>query len=313
MAAFIGKRLGLTIFTLIGVSLVVFTMVNIIPGDPIAGLVGSEATPAERAVFRKQFGFSDPLPVQYGRWLSRVARGDFGTSIGQRRKVTALVKPAVENTLVLAGISAVLALVGGTILGTFAAYQRGAWLDRVASGLGMIGVSIAPYWLGLLLILIFSVQLGWLPASGMYDPQKGQTLVEVLRHALLPAIAASCAAFGITTRNVRSAVAAVLNQDYIGVLRAKGLSSPRILVHVLRNAAPTLLTVIGLQVGYLIAGSVLVETVFSWPGLGRLTYTAIGQRDMAVIQACVLLVATAFVMSNLAVDVAQRLFDPRLH
>jgi peptide/nickel transport system permease protein len=213
---------------------------------------------------------------------------------------------------VLSSVAGVIALAGGTTVGTFAAYQRGSWLDRLASAGGMMGVSIAPYWLGLILILIFSVQLGWLPASGMYDPQKGESLGQVLQHVILPAIAASCAAFGITTRNVRSAVAAVLNQDHIGVLRAKGLSSARILLHVLRNAAPALLTVVGLQIGYLLAGSVLVETVFSWPGLGRLTYTAIGQRDMAVIQGCVLLVSVGFVLSNLTVDVANRIVDPRL-
>jgi peptide/nickel transport system permease protein len=312
MATFIAKRLGLAVFTLFGVSIVIFTMVNLIPGDPLAGLVGETATPQERAQFRHDYGFDAPLPVQYGRWASHVLRGDFGKSIGQRQKVVDLLIPAFKNTLVLAMCAGVIALVGGTIVGTFAAYQRGSWLDRGASGLGMVGVSVAPYWVGLILILIFSVTLRWLPASGMYDPQGSESIGEVLRHVLLPAIAASCAAFGITTRNVRSSVSGVLNQDYVSVLKAKGLSSPRILWHVLKNAAPALLTVVGLQIGYLIAGSVLVETVFSWPGLGRLTYTAIGQRDMPVIQACVLVVATGFVLSNLTVDVANRVVDPRL-
>jgi peptide/nickel transport system permease protein len=312
MATFIAKRLGLAVFTLFGVTVVIFGMVNIIPGDPIAGMVGDTATPQEIAQFRHEFGFDQPLPVQYWRWASHVLRGDFGKSIGQRRQVQQLLIPAAKNTLVLAAFAGAIALIGGTVIGTFAAFQRGSWLDRGASSLGMVGVSIAPYWLGLLLILIFSVQLGWLPASGMYNQQVGETPAQVLQHVLLPAIAASCAAFGITTRNVRSAVSGVLNQDFVNVLRAKGLSSPRIVFHVLKNASSSLLTVIGLLIGYLIAGSVLVETVFSWPGMGRLTYTAIGQRDMPVIQACVLVVATGFVLSNLAVDVTNRIIDPRL-
>ncbi len=313
MLTFIAKRLGLAVFTLFGVTVVIFSMVNIIPGDPVAGLIGDTATPQEIVQFRHAFGFDQPLPVQYWRWASHVLRGDFGRSFIQRQEVIKLVIPAAKNTLVLSSFAGLIALVGGAVVGTFAAFQRGSWLDRAAAGLGMAGVSIAPYWLGLVLILIFSVTLGWLPASGMYDQRVGETLPQVLQHVILPALAAACAAFGITTRNVRSAVTGVLNQDYVSVLRAKGLSSARILLHVLKNAASSLLTVVGLQIGYLIAGSVLVETVFSWPGMGRLTYSAIGQRDMPVIQACVLLVAFGFVLSNLAVDVANRLIDPRLH
>jgi peptide/nickel transport system permease protein len=311
MLTILVRRLALGALTLLGVSMVIFFVVNEIPGDPIAGLVNPNTPKAQRLQFRHEYGFDQPLPVQYVRWLGRMLKGDLGTSIGRRVPVSTLLRPALKNSMILAGAAFVLTMTFGLIVGLISGLSQGRASDKALSGLAIIGMSLPPYWIGLMLIIIFGVWLPWLPTSGMHSAQSTSTL-DLLRHLILPAIAAALIPAGIMTRMVRSSVIDVKQHDFVQALVAKGLTGPSVVRHIFRNAAPAILTVGGLQIGYLIGGSVLVETIFAWPGVGQMVYTAIGQRDMAVIQGGVLAVSAVFVLVNLLVDLVLPLFDPRI-
>jgi len=303
------RRLLLTLPTLLGASIIVFAMVHLAPGDPISILMPPDAGREEIEAVKRSLGLDRPLPVQYVRWLERTLHGDLGRSITTRRPVINDVIDALTNSLTLAIASSVLALLPGTALGTLAAFHRGRAVDKVVSAIAITGVSVPHYWAGIILVIVFSVQLGWLPAmGGPSDPG----LVAYLRHMLLPTIALSLIPLGVITRVVRSAVLDILAQEFILTLRVKGLRGAAIVRHVLKNAGPQILTVMGLQFGFQLGGSVLVETVFSWPGTGYLLNIAIFQRDMPVLQGVILVLSTMFVVLNLAVDVVQGLIDPRM-
>jgi peptide/nickel transport system permease protein len=242
-------------------------------------------------------------------WLGRVAHGDLGRSIATRRPVILDVRDAFTNSLVLALSSSLVAFVGGVGLGLIAAFRQGRALDRLASLVAIIGVSVPYYWAGIILIIIFSVQLNWLPAMGAAD---GGGPVEYLRHMVLPTVALSLIPLGVITRVVRSAALDILNQEFVLALRARGLVGRRVFTHVVKNAAPQIFTVLGLQFGFALGGSVLVESVFSWPGTGYLLNLAIFQRDLPVLQGVILVLATFFVLLNLVVDLVQTLVDPRI-
>jgi peptide/nickel transport system permease protein len=303
------RRLLLTLPTLLGASVIVFAMVHLAPGDPISVLMPPDAGQAEIEAVKRSLGLDRPLPVQYLHWLGRVAHGDLGRSIATRRPVVHDVVDALRNSLTLAVASSGLALALGLGLGTLAAFHRGTLIDKLVSAIAITGVSVPHYWAGIILVIIFSVQLNWLPAmGGPSDPGLGP----YLRHMLLPAVALALIPLGVITRVVRSAVLDILAQEFILTLRVKGLRTMAIVRHVLKNAAPQILTVMGLQFGFQLGGSVLVETVFSWPGTGYLLNIAIFQRDMPVLQGVVLVLSTMFVLLNLAVDVLQGLVDPRI-
>lgn len=309
MWAYVGRRLVLAIPTLLGASVIVFAMVHLAPGDPIAAVMPADAGQAEIEAARRAYGFDQPLPVQYLRWLGRVAQGDLGRSIATRRPVIDDVRDSLENSLVLAVSSSLLAFVLGIALGLFAAFQQGRLFDKLASAVAIVGVSVPHYWAGIILIIVFSVQLGWLPAMGA-AADGGVT--DYLRHMALPTVALALIPLGVITRVVRSAALDILAQEFVLALRAKGLGLRRIFGHVVKNAAPQILTVLGLQFGFQLGGSVLVEAVFSWPGTGYLLNLAIFQRDIPVLQGVILVLATFFVLLNLAVDVLQTLVDPRI-
>jgi peptide/nickel transport system permease protein len=258
---------------------------------------------------KKAYGFDQPLPVQYLKWLGRVARGDLGKSIATRRAVILDVRDALANSLVLAVSSSAVAFGAGIALGLLAAFRQGRALDKVASAIAVVGVSVPHYWAGIILIIIFSVQLGWLPAMGA---AADGGLLEYLRHMALPTIALALIPLGVIARVVRSAALDILAQEFVLALRAKGLAQRRVFTHVVKNAAPQIITVLGLQFGFQLGGSVLVEAVFSWPGTGYLLNLAIFQRDIPVLQGVILVLATFFVLLNLLVDVAQTLIDPRI-
>jgi len=306
---YVGRRLLLAIPTLLGASIIVFAMVHLAPGDPIAAVMPAESSQAEIEATKRAYGFDKPLPVQYLVWLGRVAHGDLGRSIATRRPVILDVRDAFTNSLVLALSSSLVAFVGGVGLGLIAAFRQGRLLDKVASLVAIIGVSVPYYWAGIILIIIFSVQLNWLPAMGAAD---GGGPIEYLRHMVLPTVALSLIPLGVITRVVRSAALDILNQEFVLALRAKGLVGGRVFTHVVKNAAPQIFTVLGLQFGFALGGSVLVESVFSWPGTGYLLNLAIFQRDIPVLQGVILVLATFFVLLNLAVDLLQTLVDPRI-
>jgi peptide/nickel transport system permease protein len=299
----------LAVPTLLGASIIVFAMVHLAPGDPIAAVMPADASQADIEEARRAYGFDKPLPVQYLLWLGHVMRGDLGRSIATRRPVIQDVRDALGMSLVLAASSSLLAFVLGIALGFVAAFWQGRVLDKVTSAVAVLGVSVPHYWAGIILIIVFSVQLNWLPAMGA---SVDGGLLDTLRHMALPTVALSLIPLGVITRVVRSAALDILSQEFVLALRAKGLDRWRVFAHVVKNSSPQILTVLGLQFGFQLGGSVLVETVFSWPGTGYLLNLAIFQRDLPVLQGVIVVLATFFVVLNLLVDIAQSLVDPRI-
>jgi peptide/nickel transport system permease protein len=298
----------------LAVSLVCFMLVHIAPGDPVNAIVPPDAPQAVVEQIKHEYGLDKPLPVQFGLWLEHVCTGDLGRSLATGRSVWSDLGPAVVNTLRLAVVASVIGFVLGVILGGLAGTYRGSWIDRVATGFAVAGVSIPHYWLGMVLVIIFSVTLGTLPAmgagpGGSSDWAWNWTHMQFL---VLPAVTLSVIPMGIITRTVRGIVSEILNQDFVNTLRGKGMLPRNIFLHVVKNAAPNVLSVMGLQLGYLMGGSILVETVFSWPGTGFLLNNAIFQRDIPVLQGTILVLALFFVALNLAVDLIQTALDPRI-
>jgi peptide/nickel transport system permease protein len=311
MALMLLRRLGMAVPTLVGVSIVIFLLMSILPGDPLAGLLAPEATAADRAALAHQMGLDQPLPIRYVNWVSDISHGDFGYSPYRRRDVSGLLGTAYQNTIKLAIASAILGLSVGLTLGTAAAMNRGRWPDRLVSSIAMGGISVPSYWMAILLIIVFSATLKWLPAGGMNS--NGESgIIDYLKHVIMPALSSSFVSIGVTARMSRASLIETYGQDFVELLRAKGLKSWQILLHVAKTAASPVITVAGLQVGVLLGGSVLVETIFSWPGVGQLIYGAIAARDFKVLQAGVLVIAVTFVLMNLLVDVMQVVLDPRL-
>ena len=309
MWVYVGRRLLLAIPTLLGASIIVFAMVHLAPGDPIAAVMPADAGQEAIEAAKKAYGFDKPLPVQYLKWLGHVVQGDLGKSIATRRAVILDVRDALINSLILAVSSSLLAFGVGIALGLLAAFRQGRALDKIASAIAVIGVSVPHYWAGIILIIVFSVQLNWLPAMGAASDGG---IVQYLRHMTLPTIALALIPLGVITRVVRSAALDILAQEFVLALRAKGLVDRRVFTHVVKNAAPQIFTVLGLQFGFQLGGSVLVEAVFSWPGTGYLLNLAIFQRDIPVLQGVILVLAAFFVLLNVAVDVLQTIVDPRI-
>jgi ABC-type dipeptide/oligopeptide/nickel transport system permease component len=305
MARYIRQRAIASLPVVLGVSVLVFLMLHLVPGDPVLLLMGehSAVDPAALARLRQTLGLNDPLPVQYGRFLWRALHADLGRSIRLNLPVTELVAQALKATASLALAAMAIALGGGLLLGVLAAVHHGRFVDTLAMFLGLIGVSMPSFWLGFLLILLFSVWLGWLPAIG----QGG------LNRLVLPALALSFAPLAVLARLVRSSMLEVYRQPYIVTARAKGLAE-RIVVyhHALTNALVPVVTLVGLEFGRLLAGAFVVETVFSRIGLGRLAITGILNKDFPVVQGVVLFVAMVYVGINLLVDVSYALLDPRV-
>jgi peptide/nickel transport system permease protein len=312
MWGYIVRRLLFGIPTLLGVTIIVFSLLHLSPGDPVSAMVPADAPQELVDMIKRQMGLDQPLPVQYWRWLRRVAQGDLGNSLATRRPVLGEIRGALGNTFVLAISAALVAFTLGVVLGTIAAFFQGRWLDKAASATAISGVSLPHYWVGIVLIIIFSVELNWLPAMGMQETQGQTSLWSLLRHMILPTMALSLIPLGVVTRMVRTSLLEILNQEFVLTLRAKGLWSRSITRHVMKNAAPPVLTLMGLQFGYLLGGSVLVETVFSWPGSGFLLNLAIFQRDIPMLQGIILILASFFVLLNLLVDILHSLIDPRI-
>jgi len=312
--SYVTRRTVYAIPIILGVALVCFMLVHITPGDPLVAVLPADASQELANQLRAAYGFDRPLPVQFGLWLWRALHGDLGSSIATGRPVLGEVMRAVSNTVMLAIAAATISFALGLLFGLIAGYFRDTWIDKVATSIAISGVSLPHYWLGMVLVIIFSVELNWLPAVGAGPSGSGAWEWDWahLRFLVLPAITTSVIPMGIITRTVRALTGDILNQDFVEALRAKGLRETQVFRHVLKNAAPTALAVMGLQLGYMLGGSILIETVFSWPGSGLLLNSAIFQRDLPLLQGTILVLAMFFVILNLLVDIAQAAIDPRI-
>lgn len=303
MFRYVLKRLLLALPVLLGVSVVVFVAIRLIPGDPALLMAGQAATQEVVQQIRTSLGLDQPLPVQYLYFLRNVIRGDLGRSLFNGAPVVEELAQRFPRTVRLALASILVASLIGIPSGVFAATRRSSWVDTLVMVVALAGVSVPVFWLGLNLILVFSVRLQWLPAFGY----------ESWRHLLLPSVTLGAASAAIVARMTRSAMLEVLSQEYVRTARAKGLGE-RVVVnrHALRNALIPVVTILGLQLGTLLSGAVLTETVFAWPGIGRLLVEAVLARDYPVIQGATLLIAATFVALNVLVDVLYGLLDPRI-
>ena len=315
MWAYAARRILYAVPIAIGVTVICFGLVFLAPGDPMVNLLPPDASPADAAYLRKLYGFDQPVPIQYAKWLLRAVTGDLGTSLQTGRPVITEVGRALSNTIVISLGAVLLAFSLAFVLGTLAGYYAGRPADRALTAVSVVGVSVPNYWLGMVLIIVFSVQLGVLPATGMGSAGSDTFSLfnwEQVQYAILPVITLSMVPLGIIMRNTRAAIAEVLANDFVQTLRAKGLGEGMVIRHAVRNAFPQVLAVMGLQFGYLVGGSILIETIFTWPGTGFLLNKAILTRDVPLLQGTILVLAMAFVAINLVVDLLQTVVDPRI-
>ncbi|MBW4793728.1 ABC transporter permease [Pseudomonas tolaasii] len=311
MLIYIVRRLLSAIPTLVLVSLFVFTLQKLLPGDPVLAMAGEERDPAVMEYLREKYRLNDPLPLQYIHWVGNVLQGDFGTSLRTEQPVTTLVASKLPVTIELSVLALVIALLIGIPAGVISAVRKGTAVDYGANIVALSGISIPHFWLGLLLIMIFAVKLQWLPASGFVP--LSEDVLQNLKTLILPAFVLGAGLSGVLMRHTRSAMLEVLRADYVRTARAKGLF-PRtvILKHALRNALLPIVTLTTLLFGELLGGAVLTEQVFSIPGFGKMIVDAVFNRDYAVVQGVVLCVAIGFLLLNLLADVLYRLINPRL-
>jgi len=314
MFSFVLQRVLVTLPIMLGVALVCFALVHLAPGDPLVSILPPDASAELQAQLMVLYGFDRSYFEQFVAWVWRAIQGDLGTSIATGRPVADEVLKAVGNTLRLALVATVIGFLFGCLFGFVAGYFQNSWIDKLASFVSVLGVSVPHYWLGMVMVIIFSSLLMWLPASGAGPGSSADWVwdFEHIKFLVLPALTMSVIPMGIVSRTVRALVAETLAQEFIVGLKAKGMRDFGIFMHVVKNAAPTALAVMGLQLGYLLGGSILIETVFSWPGTGFLLNSAIFQRDLPLLQGTILVLAVFFVVLNLVVDVIQTLLDPRI-
>jgi ABC-type dipeptide/oligopeptide/nickel transport system permease component len=310
VGGYVLRRLWQTIPVLFGVSLLAFAIMHVVPGDPVRLIAGPDAPESVVERIRVELGLDRPLHQQYWSFLSRALRGDLGRSLRSRAPVAGEILARFPATLELTTASMVIAVLVGVPLGLIAAVRRATWVDYLAMTTSLSSLSMPVFWLAIVAIWLFSLQLGWLPVSGRGGPLWQW---DGLRHIALPAATLATTSIAITSRLTRSGMLDVLGREYVTTARAKGLPPVWVVTkHALKNALIPVVTVVGLQYGFLLGGAVVTETIFAWPGVGRLAMTAILQRDYPVVQGCVLLVAVLFVMVNLLVDLLYGLLDPRI-
>jgi peptide/nickel transport system permease protein len=312
LVSYITRRLIGLIPVLFGVTILVFSIMHLSPGDPAKIILGPKATADSIAKLNAQLGLDQPLYTQYLTWMANVFQGDWGRSIQMKMEVLPLVAERFTATLILTVASIIIASVVGIGAGIISAYKKYSFLDRSMMFMVLIGFCLPVFWMGIILQIVFGLNLEWLPISGMYSP--GETgFVDMLRHLILPSIALSAGAGAIIARMTRSSMVEVFNQDYIRTAKSKGLKEKNVvLIHALKNAFIPVLTVIGMQIGFLLAGAVLVEMVFAWPGIGTLMVNGILARDFPLVQGVILFVATTYVVINLLVDILYAIIDPRI-
>jgi ABC-type dipeptide/oligopeptide/nickel transport system permease component len=303
MLSFIARRLALTVLVLFGVATLVFSLIHLVPGDPAQAMLGDGASPDDIAQLRARLGLDRPLPEQYWVYLTGLVRGDLGTSLRTQQPVSAQILERLPATAELASAAMLVAVALAVPLGLVAAVWQGRWIDQGAMALALVGISVPGFWLGPLLALIFSVELGWLPVSG-----RGS-----LAHLVLPGITLGAALAAILARMTRASVLEELREQYVVAARARGVTRARaVIVHALRNSLIPVVTILGLQLGAVLTGSIITETIFSWPGVGRLLIQSINFRDYPVVQGCILLIAVTYVTMNLLTDLVYGWLDPRI-
>ncbi len=313
MWRYILKRLLLLVPVLLGISIIVFLIMELIPGDAAQAILGSFATPENLERVRSELGLDKPLVQRYFIWLGNILQGDFGRSYSLDRPVIDEVLDRLGPTLLLAGSSLLFAAVMGMLAGIVAAVKQFGWQDMFLTVIVLVGISTPSFWLGLVFVLLFSVQLGWFPVSGMMQIVGGGGVLDVLHHLVLPAVTLGVVATGVIARLTRSTMLEVLRKDFIRSARAKGLSERRVIMrHAYKNALVSIVPVLGIQTGFVIGGAIYIETVFQWPGIGRMLVTAIQTRDILLVQGGVVVVAGLYVLINLVADVAQHALDPRI-
>ena len=313
MGRYILKRLISAIPVLLGITIIVFLIMAMIPGDPATAILGSYATPENVEKLNRDLGLDKPLVARYFIWLGNMLQGDFGRSFSLNRPVLDEITERFSATLVLAGTSFVLCSLMGILAGVVSAARQYGLADKLITFTVLIGISVPSFFLGMMMILLFAVNLRWLPVSGMYAIYGGGDLPDLIRHLIMPALALSAVATGVIARMSRSAMLEVLRQDYIRTARAKGVRERRVIMgHALRAAMVSIIPVLGIQAGFVLSGSVYIEIVFQWPGVGRMLVDAILKRDILLVQGGVVFVAAAYVFFNIVVDVAQSLLDPRI-
>jgi peptide/nickel transport system permease protein len=301
----IASRLAALVPVVLGITILVFALNAIALGDPARAAMGQRADPETLERVRREYALDRPLPVQYVAWLARLARGDLGESFREQRPVGEVLVERLPATAQLAVAATLISIVLGVAIGALAAVRAGSALDHVLMALAVLGISTPVFWLGMMLALVFAVTLGWLPVSGYGDG--------ALRHLILPAFTLGALHTGTVARMTRSSLLEVVRQDFMATARAKGLSEWAVLgKHALRNALVPVITVIGIGLADLLVGAPLTETVFAWPGVGRLLVAAVGQRDLPVVMGAVLLFALVYVLGNLLVDLAYLAIDPRM-
>ena len=303
MLSYITRRLVLTVPVLFGVATLVFSLIHLVPGDPAQAMLGDGASPDDIAQLRTRLGLDRALTEQYARYLRGLVRGDLGTSLRTQQPVTTQIAERLPATAELASAAMLVAVALALPLGLIAAVWRGTWVDQSAMGLALVGISVPGFWLGPLLALVFAVELGWLPVSG-----RG-----TLAHLVLPAITLGSALAAILARMTRASVLEELREQYVVAARARGASRVRaVVVHALRNSLIPVVTILGLQLGAVLTGSIITETIFSWPGVGRLLIQSINFRDYPMVQGCILLIAGTYVTMNLLTDLVYGWLDPRI-
>lgn len=313
MPAYILKRLIAVVPVLFGLSIIVFLVMALIPGDTATAILGAYATPENVERINRDLGLDKPLVQQYLIWIGNVLHGDFGRSFALNRPVLDEVLERFQATLVLAGVSLVLCSAIGLLAGVVSAVRQFGWVDRAITFFVLAGISMPSFWLGLLLIYLFAVHWRILPASGMYAVYGGRDLKDLLVHLILPATTLAVVAAGVIARLTRGAMLEVLRQDYVRTARAKGLPERRVIYgHAFRAALVSIIPVIGIQAGFVLGGAVYIETVFQWPGIGAMLVKAISTRDILLVQGGVLVVAASYVLFNLVADVFQSMLDPRI-
>jgi peptide/nickel transport system permease protein len=303
MLTFIVRRLALTVLVLFGVATLVFSLIHLVPGDPAQAMLGDGASPEDIAQLRGRLGLDRPLFEQYGTYLKGLVRGDLGISLRTQQPVVTQILERLPATAELASAAMFVAVTLAVPLGLAAAVWQGRWIDQGAMALALVGISVPGFWLGPLLALIFSVELGWLPVSGRGTPA----------HLVLPGITLGAALAAILARMTRASVLEELREQYVVAARARGVTRVRaVVVHALRNSLIPVVTILGLQLGAVLTGSIITETIFSWPGVGRLLIQSINFRDYPMVQGCILLIAVTYVTMNLLTDLVYGWLDPRI-
>jgi peptide/nickel transport system permease protein len=311
MATYIVRRVLAAVPVALGVATIVFLIIRL-SGDPVDIMLGPTATAEARDSLRRQFGLDAPVPIQYVTWLARVAHGDLGTSLSTGRPVTEMVLNRFGPTLLLASTGLILAVIIGMPLGVLAGVRRNSWIDRSSIVLATIGTALPSFWFGLVLLVVFSVRLGWLPTGGMFSPRNPQ-IQDIPTHLILPAVTLALWSIALIARLTRSSMLDVIGEDFIRTARSKGLRERTVVVrHALKNALIPVITVVGLQFGQLLGGAIIAEAIFSWPGVGSLLLQGIFTRDFPLVQGAVLYVASAFVLMSLFVDILYAYLNPRI-